>query len=114
MKSSHLVSSQASAALLACASLIVSLGAMAADVVPELPPIPDAVDAQPPSDNFLWKNYWDPSHSPRKPQIPPLTDVVTSENPLKVDPASRRCWPSTGLRGSDFWLVGHPASSCTC
>jgi 2-hydroxychromene-2-carboxylate isomerase len=43
------------------------------------------VDAQPPPDNFLWKNYWDPGNSPNKPELPPLTEVVISENPLKVD-----------------------------
>ena len=65
--------SQALAALLTSLSLIVSLGAMADDAVPELPPVPDAVDAQPPADNFLWKNYWDPANSPSKPEVPPLT-----------------------------------------
>jgi 2-hydroxychromene-2-carboxylate isomerase len=67
--------------------VVMPTSAIAEFTAPKMPPIPtEGVDAQPPKDNYLWKYYNDPSH-PEKVVLPPapLTEVVTPENPLKVD-----------------------------
>lgn len=71
-------------------SLATWSAAMADDVVPKLPPVPDAGSSPPPKDNWNWKYYDDTAHSYRNeshllPDPAPLTDVVTPENPLQVD-----------------------------
>ena len=59
-------------------------------VVPELPEVPDPVNTKQHVGNWLWRHYDDHYDSYRnrkeleRPQKP-LTDPVTSENPLKVD-----------------------------
>jgi 2-hydroxychromene-2-carboxylate isomerase len=56
--------------------------------VPELPPIPDAVNPPPPKDNYLWKYYNDHTRKPRAMPPRPLTDIVNEEAPLEADV----CW----------------------
>jgi 2-hydroxychromene-2-carboxylate isomerase len=56
--------------------------------VPELPPVPDAVNPPPPRDNWNWTRFNDDVHPQENPYAPPLTAVVTEENPLKADV----CW----------------------
>jgi hypothetical protein len=57
-------------------------------VVPEMPPVPDAVNPPPPKDNWNWSHYNDEVHPMRAAYLPQLTDIVTEENPLRVDV----CW----------------------
>lgn len=57
------------------------------DAVPELPPVPDAVNPPPP-DNFNWSHFQDDVHPQSAPYPTPLTEIVTGENPLKADV----CW----------------------
>jgi 2-hydroxychromene-2-carboxylate isomerase len=57
-------------------------------VVPELPPVPDAVNPPPPKDNYLWTHWNDSVHPQAVPYDAPLTDIVSDTNPLKVDV----CW----------------------
>jgi 2-hydroxychromene-2-carboxylate isomerase len=78
------------ASLMCMATLVFSLTAVAADVVPDLPPVPDAASSPPPKDNWNWKYYDDTTHSYKNednllPPPAPLTDIVTPENPLQVD-----------------------------
>ncbi len=55
-------------------------------VAPTMPPIPGVGNTQPPENNFLWRYYDDPNHPAKVvPRPGPLTEVVTPENPLKVD-----------------------------
>lgn len=56
--------------------------------VPELPPVPDAVNPPPPPDNFNWLHFQDDAHPQKAPYPTPLTEIVTEENPLKADV----CW----------------------
>jgi hypothetical protein len=63
------------------------------DAVPELPPVPDAVNPPPPPDNWNWSRFNDDIHPQRKPYDPPLTDIVTEEAPLKADV----CWSMAAL-----------------
>ena len=58
------------------------------DAVPELPPVPDAVNPPPPDDNFNWLHFQDDVHPQKAPFPIPLTEVVTEENPLKAN----LCW----------------------
>ena len=56
----------------------------ARDVVPDMPPIPD-VTTPAPSDSWAWEHddwgYWKP-----KKELPPVNrEVVSEENPLKID-----------------------------
>lgn len=57
-------------------------------VVPAMPPIRDAANNPPPKNNWLWTHYNDQAHPMRAPYDPPLTDIVSESNPLKVDV----CW----------------------
>ena len=56
--------------------------------VPELPPVPDAVNPPPPEDNFNWAHFQDDVHPQKVPFPAPLTEIVTEENPLHADV----CW----------------------
>jgi len=58
------------------------------DAVPELPPVPDAVNPPPPPDNFNWAHFQDDVHPQPAPSPTPLTAIVNEENPLKADV----CW----------------------
>ena len=53
--------------------------------VPDLPPVPDAVNPPPPEDNFNWLHFQDDVHPQLAPYPEPLTDIVTEENPLKAN-----------------------------
>ena len=54
------------------------------DAVPELPPVPDAVNPPPP-DNWTWTRFNDDIHLQVQPHDPLLTSIVTEETPLKAD-----------------------------
>jgi 2-hydroxychromene-2-carboxylate isomerase len=56
--------------------------------VPELPPIPDAVNPPPPEDNFNWLHFQDDNHPQKAPFPTPRAEIVTEENPLTADV----CW----------------------
>ena len=58
----------------------------ARDVVPEMPPVPDVTTFDPPKDNWAWTHdNWHNKRDPVK-QLPPINqEVVTEEDPLKVD-----------------------------
>lgn len=58
------------------------------DAVAELPPVPDAVNPPPPPDNWNWSRFNDDVHPQHAPYAPPLTEIVTEENPLKAEV----CW----------------------
>ena len=58
------------------------------DSVPELPPVPDAVNPPPPPDNWNWSRFNDDNHPQKADYAPPLTAIVTEENPLKASV----CW----------------------
>ncbi|MDB4307744.1 hypothetical protein N9985_00500 [Gammaproteobacteria bacterium] len=55
---------------------------------PDLPPVPDAENPPVPKDNWNWATYNDEVHAQRQSYNVPLTDIVTEDNPLKVDV----CW----------------------
>jgi hypothetical protein len=61
MKRNGLAALQVLAALLAGLPIIAASSAVADDIVPPMPPIPDVVNSQPPDDNSLWAHYYDPS-----------------------------------------------------
>ena len=58
------------------------------DAVPELPPVPDVVNPPPPPDNWNWSRFNDDIHPQEKPYDPPLSAIVTEENPLQASV----CW----------------------
>jgi 2-hydroxychromene-2-carboxylate isomerase len=58
--------------------------------VPEMPPVDNKMEPGTHKGNWLWRHYDSTNHSYRnedtlEPLPAPLTDVVTPENPLKVD-----------------------------
>ena len=53
------------------------------DAVPELPPVPDAVNPPPPPDNFNWTCFQDDVHPQARPFPTPLTDIVTEEKSVE-------------------------------
>ena len=53
--------------------------------VPELPPIPDALNSPPPEDNFNWLHFQDDNHPQKAPFPTPLTEIVNEEKPQKAD-----------------------------
>jgi 2-hydroxychromene-2-carboxylate isomerase len=56
----------------------------AREAVPDMPPVPD-VTTPPPTDNWAWEHD-DWGWKPPKKELPPLNrEVVTEENPLKID-----------------------------
>jgi 2-hydroxychromene-2-carboxylate isomerase len=68
------------------------------DAVPDLPPVPDVVNPPPPPDNWNWSRFNDDNHPQKADYAPPLTAVVTEENPLKADV----CW---SMRSPYSYLV---------
>jgi 2-hydroxychromene-2-carboxylate isomerase len=58
------------------------------DSVPELPPVPDAVNPPPPENNFNWLHFQDDVHPQKEPFPSAQTTIVTEESPLKADV----CW----------------------
>ncbi len=72
-------------ALLLSFTVVAPSSADADDVVPDMPPVPDVATLDPPKNNWLWRHYNDDVHPVVEEIPPPLTDIVTPENPLKLD-----------------------------